>query len=209
MDKPSVRKLSAYFSFGVLIALCEPLILLAMGDDIAGACQDVCGQGDAGFMAIGQPPGFLGLDRLSGEDGESVASALEIHERAECSVHAQPFGQPRGLIDAAASPRPIVHFLQGDDVGIERLEGGRRSFEIDGAIHASAVLDVVGRDSHRSGMWGFVAGFHERTSCQQCRDQNGCQDESHCGPVYPIRFDVFIRDGLRITQEGMPSRFIS
>ena len=37
MDAPSSKRLSAYFSFGVLIALLEPLILLAMGDDIAGA----------------------------------------------------------------------------------------------------------------------------------------------------------------------------
>ena len=37
MDAPSSKRLSAYFSFGVLIALLEPLILLVMGDDIAGA----------------------------------------------------------------------------------------------------------------------------------------------------------------------------
>lgn len=37
MDEPSNRRLSAYFACGVTIALLEPLILLAMGDDIAGA----------------------------------------------------------------------------------------------------------------------------------------------------------------------------
>jgi len=37
VDVPSSKRLSAYFACGVLIALLEPLILLAMGDDIAGA----------------------------------------------------------------------------------------------------------------------------------------------------------------------------
>ena len=72
---------------------------------------------------------------------------LQIDEPAVGGVHAESLGQPGGLIDTATSMCLIVYFLQGDDVGIERGEGDGRSFQIDGAVHASAVFDVVGGHS--------------------------------------------------------------
>ncbi len=84
------------------------------------------------------------LDGQAGEDHDAVLAAVEIHGAAEDGVHAGEFSEFRGLIDVAGAERVDVHFLERDEIGIELLDQGGDSREIDLLVHPDAVMDVVG-----------------------------------------------------------------
>ena len=88
------------------------------------------------------------MEREAGEDGHPILTSLEVHELPEAVVHPQKISQGRSLIDLPRAGAGVVNFLESDQVWFEFGDNGCDSLQIHPAVHASAVLYVVGYQTY-------------------------------------------------------------
>ena len=86
-------------------------------------------------------------DRQPAQDGVAELVAAQLPRRRHHPAHAE---QRAELLGVAAVVRSRAdHFLQRDDVGVDRAEDGGDPLGAGAAVEAAAAMDVVGRDAQR------------------------------------------------------------
>jgi len=126
-------------------------------------------------MDLQQSPLFVGqelretvvlvpFDRKPAQDGVSVLAALTVDVLLENSVQARPFAQPCRLVNSIRPFHAPVHFLQGDQIGFGLADNLSDALEVDPAVRAFAVVDVVGQ--HADG--GRLMGYRESRGGRRC-----------------------------------------
>jgi hypothetical protein len=103
----------------------------------------------AGFAAGGGGDGVdaMVMDGAADEEGVAVFAAVVVHGFAEEGLeagHAGEFGEGIGAADAVGA---LVDLLEGDDVGVAVLDDAGDAFEVEAAVDAFAVVDVIGEDA--------------------------------------------------------------
>ena len=86
-------------------------------------------------------------DRMAAEHGIPEMVTAQLPRRRHHPAHAEHRAEFFGV---AAAVRPGAdHFLQRDDVGIDRAEHGGDAFGSCSAVEPAAAMDVVRRDAQR------------------------------------------------------------
>ena len=119
-------------------------------------------------MDLEQPPLLVGqelreavvlvpLDRQPAQDGVSVLAALTIDVLFENSVQARPFGQPCRLVNSIGPFHAPINFLEGDQIGFGLVDDLGDAFDVDPAVHAFAMVDVVGQHADCGRLMGYAS----------------------------------------------------
>lgn len=121
----------------------------------------VDGEGDSGFVAIGEPDRADADDRVSREDRHAVVAALEWHEPSEGGVHFKLVGEDGGLVNVVAAIGTQINFLEGDKVGVLLAQDTCDAIEIDAVVGALPVTDVIGHGIDGCSVWLRGAGLED------------------------------------------------
>jgi len=96
-------------------------------------------------------------------------------------VHPRQASKLRGLVHTAGSPRPAIDLLQRDEVRLCVTDDLRQSFQIERAILALPMVDVVGHHANADWRRGLAA---PRAGCAETPRQCGqrqCRKTSAAG----------------------------
>jgi hypothetical protein len=88
------------------------------------------------------------LDGAADEEGVAVLAAVVVHRLAEEGLEAGHTGEFGEGVDAADAVGALVDLLEGDDVGVGVLDDAGDALEVEAAVDAFAVVDVIGKDAN-------------------------------------------------------------
>ena len=81
------------------------------------------------------------------ENGVAVMPALRLDVGTEHNVHLCKLGQLSGLVDHLGPLRLLIDFLQSHQVGFDGSDHARDPLDIQLAIDALSMMDVVAKDA--------------------------------------------------------------
>lgn len=178
---------------------------------------DLGGDGDAGFAAGGsrEPHDPWFEQRPAAEQHLAIFPALEGHRRAVPSVHFGEAGVLGRLVDAAGALRATIHFLEGDEIGTCLAHDAGDALEVEPAVDALAVVQVVGeetqgrwfagaRPASQEGSAGRGRGQAEKEIASVHRDTMN----QRVGSTKPAKVRVRDERGYREARPGVPPRTV-